>query len=73
MSTEKTPTTVPVDPVVMRVLTAGFEAGDGSMDGAMLCYGRWWHPKFGCDSLQVSLDWLRSELWHGALKKLVKS
>ena len=52
----------PVDAVVVRALTAGFERGDGSMEGAMQFASGWWHPKFGCDSLQVTLEWLQDEL-----------
>lgn len=52
-------TSAPVDTVITRALTAGFERGDGSMDGAMQFAGGWWHPKFGSDSLQATLDWLR--------------
>lgn len=39
-----------------RALCAGYEPGDGSMDGAMLVDGEWWHPMFGCDSLQMVVD-----------------
>jgi hypothetical protein len=40
-------------------LRPGYEAGDGSMDGAQLVDGEWWHPVHGCDSLQLYFDKLR--------------
>lgn len=52
----------PIGSVIIRALTAGFERGDGSMDQAMQFSGGWWHPKFGCDSLQATLDFLQDEL-----------
>jgi hypothetical protein len=41
-------------------LSPGYEPGDGSMDGAMLVDGEWWHPVMGCDSLQVVIDNIRA-------------
>jgi hypothetical protein len=38
------------------LLRGGYEKGDGSMDGAQLVDGEWWHPIFGCDSLQLVID-----------------
>ena len=38
------------------LLNPGYESGDGSMDGAQLVDGQWWHPRFGCDSLQYVVD-----------------
>ena len=45
-----------------RALCAGYEPGDGSMDGAQLVDGEWWHPTFGCDSLQLVVDRARAAL-----------
>lgn len=44
---------------VCQFMRPGYEPGDGSMDGAMLVDGEWWHPMFGCDSLQHVLDGVR--------------
>lgn len=38
------------------LLSPGYEPGDGTMDGAQLIDGHWWHPLFGCDSLQYVVD-----------------
>jgi hypothetical protein len=43
-----------------KALRAGYEPGDGSMDGAQLVDGEWWHPIFGCDSLQMVVDRARA-------------
>ena len=45
-----------------KALRAGYEPGDGSMDGAQLVDGEWWHPIFGCDSLQMVVDRARALL-----------
>jgi hypothetical protein len=47
---------------VRQFLRAGYEPGDGSMDGAQLVDGEWWHPIFGCDSLQMVVDRARALL-----------
>jgi hypothetical protein len=47
------------DLFVSQFMKPGYEPGDGSMDGAMLVDGEWWHPLFGCDSLQHVLDGVR--------------
>ena len=41
-------------------LRAGYEQGDGTMDGAQLVDGEWWHPTSGCDSLQEVVDAFRT-------------
>ena len=41
-------------------LAPGYASGDGSMDGAQLVDGQWWHPEMGCDSLQIVVDNLRA-------------
>lgn len=41
---------------VAAVLSPAYEPGDGSMDGAQLVDGQWWHPVLGCDSLQHVID-----------------
>ena len=38
------------------LLSPGYEPGDGTMDGAQPVDGQWWHPVFGCDSLQYVVD-----------------
>ncbi len=54
----------PVDAMTnnWKALCAGYEPGDGSMDGAQLVDGEWWHPMFGCDSLQMVADRARALL-----------
>ena len=54
----------PVDAMTTdwKALRAGYEPGDGSMDGAQLVDGEWWHPIFGCDSLQMVVDRARALL-----------
>lgn len=47
------------DLYVSQFMKPGYEPGDGSMDGAMLVDAEWWHPLFGCDSLQHVLDGVR--------------
>jgi DNA-binding XRE family transcriptional regulator len=49
-------------PLVLRVLSAGFERGDGNLDGAQMIDGEWWIPKWGCDSINHMLDQLVFEL-----------
>lgn len=47
------------DLFVSQFMKPGYEPGDGSMDGAMLVDAEWWHPLYGCDSLQHVLDGVR--------------
>ena len=42
------------------ILQPAYEPGDGKADGAQLVDGEWWHPTFGCDSLQKVVDNVRS-------------
>jgi GNAT superfamily N-acetyltransferase len=42
------------------ILQPAYEPGDGKADGAQLVDGEWWHPIFGCDSLQKVVDNVRS-------------
>ena len=44
------------------LLQPGYEPGDGSADGAQQVDEEWWHPAFGCDSLQMVVDNARSKL-----------
>jgi hypothetical protein len=44
------------DQILKALLRPGYEPGDGSMDGAQLVNGEWWHPVLGCDSLQYAVD-----------------
>ena len=44
------------------LLNPGYEVDDGSIDGAQLIDGQWWHPAFGCDSLQYVVDNARQAL-----------
>ena len=48
------------DQILKALLHPGYEPGDGSMDGAQLVNGEWWHPVFGCDSLQYAVDNFRA-------------
>ena len=41
---------------VRRLMGSDWEPGDGSMDGAQLVDGEWWHPISGCDALQGVID-----------------
>ena len=50
------------------LLGASWEKGDGSMDGAMLVDGEWWHPIMGCDSLQETVDHIRARFGGGEVK-----
>ena len=56
----------PVDAMTTdwKALRAGYEPGDGSMDGAQLVDCEWWHPIFGCDSLQMVVDRAADLLQH---------
>lgn len=48
--------------VLRALLRPGYEPGDGSVDGAQQVDEEWWHPVFGCDSLQMVVDNARSTL-----------
>ena len=48
--------------IIRRILSAGYELGDGNLDGAQMINGEWWIPKWGCDSLDHMIDQLRYEL-----------
>jgi len=41
---------------IKKILKPGYEPGDGTMDGAQHVDCEWWHPMFGCDSLQMVVD-----------------
>ena len=43
-------------PTIKPILSPGYERGDGSMDGAQMVEGEWWHPVWGCDSLSHVID-----------------
>ena len=43
-------------------LHPAYEPGDGSADGAQMVGLAWWHPQFGCDSLQMVVDNARAIL-----------
>ena len=43
-------------------LHPAYEPGDGSADGAQMVELAWWHPQFGCDSLQMVVDNARAIL-----------
>ena len=47
-------------PTIKPILSPGYERGDGSMDGAQLVNGEWYHPVMGCDSLQTVVDNIKS-------------
>ena len=44
------------------LLNPGYELNNGTIDGAQLVDGQWWHPCFGCDSLQYVVDNVRQAL-----------
>jgi hypothetical protein len=44
------------------LLQPGYEPCDASEDDAQKVDGEWWHPAFGCDSLQMVVDNARSML-----------
>lgn len=44
------------------LLSLAYEPGDGSAVGAQLVDGEWWHPVFGCDSLQDVVDNARAAI-----------
>jgi len=44
------------------LLQPGYEPGDGSAKDAQQVDEEWWHPVFGCDSLQMVVDNARSML-----------
>jgi hypothetical protein len=47
----------PLDSVVLQVLSAGWVKCDELVpDGAQMLDGEWYAPKWGCDSLEASLD-----------------
>ena len=48
--------------ILRALLQPGYEPGDGSADGAQQVDEEWWHPVFGCDSLQMVVDNARSKL-----------
>lgn len=52
------PPAEPTPPAVTisALLHPAYEPGDGSADCAQMVNGQWWHPCFGCDSLEIVLD-----------------
>jgi hypothetical protein len=48
--------------ILRALLQPGYEPGDASEDDAQKVDGAWWHPAFGCDSLQNVVDNARSML-----------
>ena len=51
--------------VVLQVLSAGWVKCDELVpDGAQMLDGEWYAPKWGCDSLEASLDALQAILQH---------
>ena len=44
------------------LLNPGYKLDNGTIDGAQLVDGQWWHPCFGCDSLQYAVDNARQAL-----------
>jgi len=54
-----------VDPVVLQVIEAGwfrfeYKPGEQLPAAAQMINGEWWCPRFGCDSLEASMDALES-------------
>lgn len=50
------------NPTLRSLLNPGYEPGNGTMDGAQLVDGQWWHPLFDCDSMQYVADNARQAL-----------
>lgn len=48
--------------MTQSLLSPAYEPGDGSAVGAQLVDGEWWHPVFGCDSLQDVVDNARAAI-----------
>ena len=48
--------------ILRALLRPGYEPGDGSAKDAQQVDEEWWHPVFGCDSLQMVVDNARSIL-----------
>jgi hypothetical protein len=62
----------PLDSVVLQVVSAGWEKfGDEPNtklpDGAQMIDGEWYIPKWGCDSLEATLDALQAILQNDKL------
>lgn len=53
--------------------SGGYEPGDGSMNGAQIVYGEWWHPVMGCDSLEISIDAIKERLQYAILLLYARS
>jgi hypothetical protein len=58
-----------LDSVVLQVVSAGwekfgYEPNTKLPDGAQMIDGEWYIPKWGCDSLEASLDALQAILQH---------
>lgn len=55
-----------------KLLRPAYEKGDGSMDGAQQVNCEWYHPLFGCDSLQIFLDNLPNKLTAELIEQVEK-
>ncbi|MBF0098700.1 MAG: hypothetical protein HQM05_15350 [Magnetococcales bacterium] len=56
---QRAPCTVP--PIVLQVIEAGwfrfqYKPGEQIPAAAQMINGEWWCPRFGCDSLEASVD-----------------
>ena len=66
--TESTAAAGSLDSVVLQVVSAGWEKfgyeppNTKLPDGAQMIDGEWYIPKWGCDSLEASLDALQAIL-----------
>jgi hypothetical protein len=64
-----------LDFVVLQVVAAGwekfgYEPNTKLPDGAQMIDGEWYIPKWGCDSLEASLNALQASLQNNALSNL---
>ena len=56
-----------VDPVVLLVVEAGwfrfeYKSGEKLPSDAQMINSEWWCPRWGCDSMQVSMDTMEAML-----------
>jgi hypothetical protein len=51
-----------LDPLILRVVEAGFIRSDATHPAAQMYDGEWWVPRYGCDSLEACMDELETIL-----------
>jgi hypothetical protein len=55
-------TTITIASLLHPAWALAWAPGEEIADGAQLVDGEWWHPQFGCDSLQYVVDNARQAL-----------